>query len=50
MSMNDCPYDIFGTFSEHFVTKLGMMMRHYEPECHAVKLVRSLSEQGHSEG
>ena len=41
MSINDCPDDIFST-AKHFVTKLGMVMNHYEPECHAETLVRYL--------
>ena len=38
MSMNDCPDDIFGA-TKHFVTNLGMMMHHYEPQCHTEKNV-----------
>ena len=36
MSVTVCPDNIFRT-AEHFVTKLGMMMQHHEPECHAEK-------------
>ena len=36
MSLNICLDDIFRT-TEHFVTKLGMVMQHYEPECHVQK-------------
>ena len=31
-----CLDDIFG-ITDHFVTKFGMVMQHYKPECHAVK-------------
>ena len=34
MSMNVCPHDIFWT-AEHLVTKLGIVMQHHEPGCHA---------------
>ena len=48
MSTDDCPGDIFLT-AENFVPKLGMMIQHHEPECHAEK--SSLSRgQGHSGG
>ena len=44
MSVSLCPDDIFWT-AEHFVTKLGMVMQHHEPECYAEKncLLCSLS-------
>ena len=45
---NVCP-DVFWT-TGHFDTKLGMVMQHYEPECHAEKLVCCLQCQGHSKG
>ena len=35
---------------ESFVTKRGMVMHQYGPECHARRLVCSLRVQGHSEG
>ena len=35
-SVNVCLDDIFWT-AEHFVTKLGMVMQHDEPECHVEK-------------
>ena len=41
MLINDCPADIFRA-AKHFVTKLGMMMHQYEPECHTETLVRYL--------
>ena len=41
MSVNVCPDDIFWTV-EHFVTKLGMVMQHHEPECHAGKRMFSI--------
>ena len=47
MSVNDCAVGIF-CITEHFVTKLGMFMKHHEPECHAEKLVHCLQCQGHS--
>ena len=45
MLVNVCLDDIFWT-REHFVTKLGMVMQHHDPECHAEKnncLLSSLS-------
>ena len=36
MSMNVSTDDFFWT-TEHFVTKLGVVMQHYEPECHLEK-------------
>ena len=36
MLVNVCPDDIFLT-AEHFVTRLGVVMQHYELECHAEK-------------
>ena len=41
MSVNVFLNDIFWT-SEHFVTKLGMVMQHHEPECHAGKRMFSI--------
>ena len=29
---------IVSSTADHFDTKLGMVMRHYEPECHAEKM------------
>ena len=49
MLLNVCPDDIFWT-TNHFDTKLGMVMQHHELECYAEKLVRCLQCQGHSEG
>ena len=49
MSVNVCPDDIFW-ITEHFVTNFGMVMQHYEPDCHAEKLVHRLQCQGHSKG
>ena len=49
MSVNVCLYDIFW-ITVHFVTKFGMVMRHYEPECHAEKLVHPVQWQSHSKG
>ena len=34
MLVNVCPDDIFW-ITEHFVTNFGMVMQHYEPDCHA---------------
>ena len=48
MLMNVCPDGTTWT-SEHFVTKLGMVMQHHEPECHTEKLVHCLQCEGHSE-
>ena len=36
MSVNVCLDDIFWT-AEHFVTKLGMVIQHCDPDCHAEK-------------
>ena len=33
-----CPGDIF-YIAESFTTKLGMVMHHYEPDCHSKRLV-----------
>ena len=41
--------DIFWT-RDHFVTKLGIVMQHHEPEGHAKNLVHCLQCQGHSAG
>ena len=52
MSVNVCLDDIF-LITEHFVTKFGMVMQHYEPECHAEIFCYCccyLQGQGHSEG
>ena len=38
MSMNVFPGDFFW-ITEHFVAKFGMVMQHYEPECHAENFV-----------
>ena len=43
------PEDVFCT-TEQFVVKLGMVMQHHEPECHAEKLVHCVQWQGHCEG
>ena len=49
MPVNVCPDNIFWT-SEHFITKLGMVMQHHEPECHVGKKCllssRSRAQQG----
>ena len=49
MSMNVCLDNILWT-ADHFVTILGMVMQHHEPECHGEKIVCYLQGQGHSEG
>ena len=41
--------DISST-AEAFVTRLGMVMHHYGPECHARKWICCLQVQGHGEG
>ena len=48
ISVNVCLDDIFW-ITEHFITKLGMVMQHHGPKCHARKLVCCLQVQGHSE-
>ena len=48
--VNVCPDDIFRT-TEHFVTNLGMVMQHREPECHAERKKNCyLQGQSHSKG
>ena len=49
MSVNVCLNDVFWT-TECFVTTLGMLVQHNEPECHAEKIVHCLQCQGYSEG
>ena len=39
MSMNDCPDDLFWIAELFCVTKLGMVMHHYEPDCLSKRLV-----------
>ena len=36
--------------AEPFVTKLGIVMHHHGPECHARKWIFCLQAQGHSKG
>ena len=36
--------------TEHFVTKLGMVMQHHEPECLVKKIVCCLQGEGDSKG
>ena len=36
--------------AEPSVTKLGMVMQHHGPKCHARRLVNYLQVQGHNEG
>ena len=36
--------------AEAFVTRLGMVTHHHEPECHARKYICCLQVQGHGEG
>ena len=47
MSMNDCPDDLFWIAELFCVTKLGMVMHHYEPDCLSKRLVFCLQDQGH---
>ena len=49
MLVNVSLHDTFWT-TEHFVVKLGTIMRHHKPECHAEKLFHCLQCQGHREG
>ena len=49
MSVNVCSDNIFWTM-EHFVTKLGVVMQHHEPECHSEKIVCCLQGCGLSKG
>ena len=48
MSISVCPDEIVGT-TEPFIAKLGMVMYHHEPECHAERLLYCFQGQGHSE-
>ena len=45
--MNVSPDDVLWS-TKHFVTKLGMVMHHHEPECDAKRLALCLQGQGHS--
>ena len=47
-SISYCPASIFWT-TELFITTLGMLVHHYEPEYHVKKLVCCLHAQGHNE-
>ena len=49
MLMNFCPADIFW-IAEPFITKLGMVMHHHEPDCLPERLICCLQGQSHSEG
>ena len=49
MLLNVSPDDMFW-ITEHFTTKLGMVMHHYEPDCLPKRLVCCLQGQGHGEG
>ena len=42
--------DNISSTTEPFVTKLGMVMHHHGPECHARRLACYLQGHGHSEG
>ena len=42
--------DDISSAAEPSVTKLGMVMQHHGPKCHARRLVYCLQVQGHSEG
>ena len=42
MSMNVCLDNVFW-IAEHFVTKLGMVIKCHEPECHAEKMFAILN-------
>ena len=45
-NVNVCPDDIFWTI-KHFVFKLGIVIHHYESECHAKRLICYFQGQGH---
>ena len=47
--MNVCPDNICW-INEPFITKLNMVMHHYEPDCLPERLFCCLEGQGHSEG
>ena len=42
--------DNISSTAQSYVTKLGMVMHHHGPECHARRLVCCLQVQGHSGG
>ena len=42
--------DDISSAAEPSITKLGMVMQHHEPKCHARRLVCCLQVKGHSEG
>ena len=42
--------DSISSAAEASVAKLGMVMEHHGPKCHARRLVCCLQVQGHSEG
>ena len=46
-NVNVCPDDIFWTI-KHFVFKLGIVIHHYESECHAKRFICYFQGQGHS--
>ena len=46
---SECSSDI-SSASEPSVTRLGMVMQHHGPKCHARRLVNYLQVQGHNEG
>ena len=45
-NVNVCPDDIFCT-TQYFVSRLGIVMHHYESECHAKRLIYYFQGQGH---
>ena len=47
---SECSSQNISPTAELFVTKLGMVMHHHGPECHAKRLVCYLQGQGPSEG
>ena len=46
----ECSPGLYFLNCKPFVTKLGMVMHHHGPECHAKRLVCYLQGQGPSEG
>ena len=47
---SECSSEDISSAAELSVTKLGIVMQHHGPKCHARRLVCCLKVQGHSEG
>ena len=47
---SECSSELISSAAEPSVTKLGMVMQHHGPKCHARRLDCCLQVLGHSEG